>query len=149
MINLNPDVWEIKLTGNQVIPAHVFGARTVQMFTSGSVPIDGEGSCGTGDVRWAEGGVHSGAGLSLVSGWTFVMRLEFDPGCIAAAHSHPGNIIYIVVEGEMTIPGEGVYSAGDMRWALKDCDYNQEEMGPTGTTLIGIQQGSFEADRTE
>ena len=104
MINLNPDVWEIKLTGNQVIPAHVFGARTVQMFTSGSVPIDGEGSCGTGDVRWAEGGVHSGAGLSLVSGWTFVMRLEFDPGCIAAAHSHPGNIIYIVVEGEMTIP---------------------------------------------
>ena len=42
-----------------------------------------------------------------------------------------------------------MYSAGDMRWALKDCDYNQEEMGPTGTTLIGIQQGSFEADRTE
>ena len=34
MINLNPDVWEIKLTGNQVIPAHVFGARTVRMFTS-------------------------------------------------------------------------------------------------------------------
>ena len=85
MINLNPNVWEIKLTSNQVVPPHLFNAQTVQIFTSGSVAIEGEGECGEGDVRWA----------------------------------------------------------------LKDYDYNQEEMGPNGTTLIGIQQGPFEADWTE
>ena len=37
----------------------------------------------------------------------------------------------------------------DVEWSLKDYDYNQEEMGPTGATLIGIQQGAFEADWTE
>ncbi|MAJ46187.1 MAG: hypothetical protein CBC35_02700 [Planctomycetes bacterium TMED75] len=62
------------------------------------------------------------------------MRLQLDPGCIAQAHSHPGNIIYIVESGQMTIPGEGVHEEGDVHWALKDCDCNQEQMGPTTTS---------------
>lgn len=207
-IDAEPSVWEIKLTSKQVVPAHMFQSQTVQIFIEGSVRIDGEGDCGEGDVRWAEGGVQSGSWTASPLGARFyligmegaptaseasssegqgsgswqrnnpndlewgelgdgehvappgkicalcpngpsVMLLCFDPNCVASAHSHPGNIIYIVTEGQMTIPGEGAYEKGDMRWALKDYDYNQEIMGPTGTTLIGIQKGAFSADWTE
>ena len=40
----------------------------------------------------------------------------------------------------MTIPGEGVYETGDVRWAVKDYAYGPELMGPQGATLLAIQK---------
>lgn len=69
-----------------------------------------------------------------------VTRLVFDPCCSIRPHSHPGNIIYIMLEGQMQIPGEGVYGQGDVRWGAQDYDYGPEVMGAAGSKMIAIQK---------
>jgi len=69
-----------------------------------------------------------------------MLLLIFDPHSLAKPHSHPGNIIHIVRDGQMTLPGEGIYTQGDVRWAAKDYAYGPEVMGAKGSTLIAIQK---------
>jgi hypothetical protein len=97
------------------------------------------------ELEWAKTADHEhlsppGRLCALCPGGPAVVLLIFDPHCLAKPHSHPGNIIYIVREGQMTIPGEGVDAQGDVRWAAKDYAYGPEVMGAKGPTLIAIQK---------
>jgi hypothetical protein len=56
-----PYIWEIKLTSNQLLPAHVFDTQVPQIFIEGPVTVAGAGSCGVDDARWADAGAGSGA----------------------------------------------------------------------------------------
>ncbi len=69
----------------------------------------------------------------------YLALVACDPHCVIERHTHPGNIVYIILEGEMDIPGEGRYEAGDVRWGAKDFEYGPEAMGPTGSLFIALQ----------
>ena len=196
LVDADPCVWEIKLSADQEIPAHVFSTQAVMLMTEGAILIEGEPGCTAGDVRWAESGMPSGAWMaspegarfylvgingdlkaadappSIRSDWPLasprdlawsevamgesiappgrscplceggpsVTLLVFDPRCLIKPHSHPGNIVYIMLEGTMEVPGEGVYEPGDLRWGAKGYEYGPEIMGPGGSTMIAIQK---------
>ena len=70
----------------------------------------------------------------------YLALVACDPRCAIARHSHPGDIVYVILEGEMEIPGEGRYEIGDVRWGAKDYEYGPEIMGPSGALFIALQR---------
>lgn len=92
------------------------------------------------EVAVGESVAPPGLSCALCPDGPSVTLLVFDPCCSIRPHSHPGNIIYIMLKGQMRIPGEGVYEQGDVRWGAKDYDYGPEVMGTTGSTMIAIQK---------
>ena len=69
----------------------------------------------------------------------YLALVACDPHCTIERHTHPGNIVYIMLEGEMSIPGEGLFEVGDVRWGAKDFEYGPEVMGPEGSLFIALQ----------
>ncbi|MDG2200462.1 MAG: hypothetical protein P8K80_04705 [Phycisphaerales bacterium] len=97
------------------------------------------------DLAWSELAMGEsiappGRSCPLCEGGPSVTLLVFDPRCVIKPHSHPGNIVYIMLEGTMEVPGEGVYETGDLRWGARGYEYGPEIMGTVGTTMIAIQK---------
>jgi hypothetical protein len=70
----------------------------------------------------------------------YMALVACDPHCVIERHAHPGDILYIMLEGEMDLPGEGRYEVGDVRWGAKDYEYGPETMGPTGSLFVALQK---------
>lgn len=100
------------------------------------------------DVRWQHDGHNDHLhppGLKkdlLISGDMYLKLAMFHPGTVVGPHSHPGDILYLVVDGEMGFPGEGTPGVGDARWAPRDFVYPGEVVGAQGATMILVQSGS-------
>ena len=93
-----------------------------------------------GEVAMGEHVAPPGRSCNLCPDGPSVTLLEFDPNCVIQPHSHPGNIVYIMLKGHMRVPEEGVYHEGDLRWGAKDFAYGPEVMGPLGCRMIAIQK---------
>jgi len=96
------------------------------------------------EIEWAVNGVDEhvappGLRRDVCTTDPYLALVACDPHCTIERHSHPGNIVYIMLEGEMSIPGEGLYEAGDVRWGAKSFEYGPETMGPNGSLFIALQ----------
>ncbi len=57
------------------------------------------------------------------------------PGFTADVHSHSTDMVYLFTQGEMSMPGEGTYRAGDIRIVKAHTIYDPETTGPDGVSL--------------
>lgn len=60
------------------------------------------------------------------------MKVANPPNKTRPAHHHHGDVVYFYIQGELHIEGEGVYRAGDVRWARAGHVYGPETTGPEG-----------------
>ena len=65
-------------------------------------------------------------------GMPFAVLVEDPPDHTRAAHHHHGDVLYLYVDGEHTVEGEGTYVAGDVRWVRAGHRYGPETTGPEG-----------------
>jgi len=77
-----------------------------------------------------------------IPGWEEVqMRVDLDPGHIAAKHRHPGEEIIYVVEGTIEYDLEGkppaTLKAGDVLFVPKGVAHSAKNVGTTNAAEIG------------
>jgi ectoine hydroxylase-related dioxygenase (phytanoyl-CoA dioxygenase family) len=66
------------------------------------------------------------------SGRPFAFMVEDPPHKTRPRHYHHGDVIYVYVQGEHVIEGEGTYRAGDIRWTKAGHTYGPETTGSEG-----------------
>lgn len=82
---------------------------------------------GSGDVRLFEEALGQ-------DGQPFVLHVQDPPNKTRPRHYHHGDVIYVYLQGEHHIEGEGTYRAGDIRWTRAGHAYGPETTGPEGGT---------------
>jgi ectoine hydroxylase-related dioxygenase (phytanoyl-CoA dioxygenase family) len=65
-------------------------------------------------------------------GAPFVVLVNDPPNHTRPAHFHHGDVLYVYVQGEHHVEGEGSYRAGDVRWVRARHAYGPETTGPDG-----------------
>jgi hypothetical protein len=73
----------------------------------------------------------------------FFMLVRAEPGADGPPHWHLSDTIYIVRAGELTVPGEGTYRVGDVRWVQGGFAYGGEIPGPDGVEFFFISLGPY------
>ena len=65
----------------------------------------------------------------------WVTLVEQVPGYVEPPHWHEGDTVYIVRRGELSVPGEGIFRAGDVRRVQRGVFYGPEVAGPEGVQI--------------
>lgn len=73
----------------------------------------------------------------------FCMVVRIEPGGGGPSHWHKSDTIYLVRRGELTVPGEGTYREGDIRWVRGGYAYGGELPGPDGVEFIFVSLGEY------
>lgn len=73
----------------------------------------------------------------------FCMLVRIEGGAGGPPHWHKSDTIYIVRQGELTVPGEGTYRVGDFRWVRGGYAYGGEIPGPDGCEFFFISMGPY------
>lgn len=68
------------------------------------------------------------------AGLPFIIQVTDPPNTTRPRHHHHGDVVYLYVQGEHRIEGEGTYRAGDIRWTRAGHVYGPETTGPEGGT---------------
>jgi hypothetical protein len=71
-----------------------------------------------------------------------ILGVNQPPGFTADVHSHSTDMVYLFSQGEMSMPGEGTYRAGDMRIVKANTVYGPETTGPNGVKFLLFSIGN-------
>jgi hypothetical protein len=73
----------------------------------------------------------------------FCMVVRIEAGDGGPPHWHKSDTVYLVRRGELTVPGEGTFREGDIRWVRGGFAYGGEIPGPDGVEFIFISLGPY------
>jgi hypothetical protein len=73
----------------------------------------------------------------------FFMLVRIEAGAPGPSHWHLSDTIYIVRKGVLTVPGEGTYREGDVRWVKGGLAYGGELPGPDGVEFFFVSLGPY------
>lgn len=77
------------------------------------------------------------------AGHQAVFFVRFAPGQVGTRHWHTSDTVYVFLQGELSIPDEGTYRAGQVRWVPGGLSYGPEVAGPEGCGFLFASLGPF------
>ena len=97
------------------------------------------------DIPWERFPEPSGRTFppnQIISAAPGILGVDQPPGFTADVHSHSTDMVYLFTQGEMSMPGEGTYRAGDIRIVKAHTIYGPETTGPDGVKFILLSIGN-------
>lgn len=81
--------------------------------------------------------------LDPAAGHQAVFFVRFAPGQSGSPHWHTSDTLYVFLQGELSIPDEGTFRAGQVRWVPGGLAYGPELAGPEGCAFLFASLGPF------